>query len=592
MNRLIKQLSLKIDGLTLNQRVMPIYLCSSRLTSNHERPLKSRKLKDQSIESNKSIDINLIRIDQLIVNVKRCDNLSSLLDIIEPKLKQLNSNQMEIIIEKIDSIFNSIRKRSRHPNFILNKEFLLTANQIPFRTFLQHAIESIDQFNFKTFLIITKFIHLISSRPDDEIFKFILKAIDSRIDQLDSDQLSQLLISLNNFTVKQTTDLFERPMRKVLKIVKNKILANEIESNDLLIRYFGIFIQNNDLEIINHLIKYFQSPYHQFTSYQAVTLLKKLFILLRQKPSDQSESILNKINWNPLINKYNTIISDGLRTDQDFRHACHFLNILHQNIEKPNPYFDINDQKILNDLMPILIKNQPDLELRTKICIYNLIVNYMRSEIIDEKLLKFYYFLLCTDQDLIKVEGIDSFVTFCVLKLDFIDYRTLGSHLLKNENQRKVFNEIEISSTIHFISDLILNDIIENQFLDYLEALSKRLDDKNLNKSVPLNRLRQLNLATVHLNLLSKIDEDLKSKINHRLIEISTKLWSEHRLIIKDYLGINSKLQKVSFLSNGLYLTDFFGIYDRSIQDLIDLKDFEDYFFQIDKIPLKDHQNL
>ena len=292
-----------------------------------------------------------------------------------------------------------------------------------------------------------------------------------------------------------------------------------------------------------------------------------------------------------LINKCNLVIYEKLALDKSFDDLIYYLNELH----KVNDSDELNLKSIypnhlLNTIESILIKNQLDLNSKFKIC--KLLNNFKKNSVVNENLFKFFYDLILNDKQLKLELNYSAFILFD-LELPFIDNEKLANELLDTNNpefKSKVnskMNSIEL-----FFKLILMNISINKELINYLFKEIENLDEQIYRK----DRLKYIRLAKIYLNnndLNYKLDKETKLRMGKKLDEmlIKTLRYVNQLNLSKQIYNLNNKIQSNSFLSNGFYLNEFV-IYDKSINKLIPLTDYENYFAKIDQIKLNENQEL
>lgn len=574
---------------------------------------KATKLSDnlnQLVEKSKEETVKLVHQpklnsnENLEHNLKQCESLEKLLNLIELNLFEFKSNELRIVFNQLRQII-----------FLLNyrkisslKESVQKLLESPiFNSLLRHANDLIDELDQRCLIELFDLIFTIRLDPNNEIMKNTLNRLINHLDhfQLDDFTLCLRTIDLNMNYMKSNYQIIEFK-QNLLMSAKNRILEHQFNFKevDTMINFLFRFLDpNNDpkFQVTNHLIRLLLSSEVKIEFKQSVRLLNKIQIshsLFTQKyrrtNSRTDQTNICPRNLEQLIEKCNLTILDKFNSEPTKRdNFIFYLSKIHaKTVSLQYQFKNIHDEQLFEPLTEFVLKNHQIMDINLIGC---LIRNYSKIYRYDERLLKLIYKLLFSERlrnD--KQFNLDNiYYLLSQYRLPFVDHQELLSKILFNfsnefRSMRKITNKI------YLLIELVLNDINDKKMLDFLcEGSSNNTGQRTIG-TLEIYDYKRIALAKVYLSLFSQLkDIDFKLKIKKRIDQYHNQFLEMNRRpnISHKYIKIDSRLSINGYLSNGIYL-DSFAIYDKQKNDLICLKQFRNYFDKIDQIKIEDGQEL
>ena len=543
-------------------------------------------------KENKKFDEN-----ELINKAYQCLNLKELLDLINPKIKKLDSYELNKIYDRIINLWFLSKRENLSEGYLkFNKEILESST---FKSLIQYTETKLEELNSKGLCNLLIVFGLIKFDPNTKIVNSLFKLITDRINEFDLNLINICMFGINfykgesSFESKLSLNKFENNFSR---IVKDKIW-NEIDERDLnlmidFINNFSNQINYKDhFEIISYLVKLLNSNENQLNFMQSVKLLKSIktikFIYDKYKLEELPAEFIS------LIEACNRKILLNLLVDENEFNFNYYLSKMHNGSDSGKIVLkQLYDEKILNLLSKFIISRSEEIN---KFYIYNLVFNYSRFYIFNEELLKLIYNLVINDLEFrSKLNFFQTYFLFSKLNLPFVNYKKLAKIVFDFSSPNVKKDLTKQTNSIRVLNDIILADVDDENLILQLIELIKNLNSKTISK-IPSLQFRDILKSKAYLLVCNKeMDENLKIKIIQCLNYVIKEFLkhNEGPRLINFFSNFNDKLIGNCFLSNELYIDHVTAIYDKSIYNFISLNKFKDYRFKMDKIPLKKNQKI
>ena len=536
------------------------------------------------------LNSNTVVLDYMIDSVNRSENVRSLLNAIEPFLNQIKSTHLEYIYNRFHDLCKDHLRRSLkstgNRNQIEDLSDLIDRTS-SFQSLLNYTEIYSEELSVKCMLNAIQVFDLVKLSPQNETFEIIFNNLLSIIRKLNLKQLHGLLASLRKHPNQNDRTALSKIFEAGLKSAKLQILDRQLAAEDvkLITGYFSLFLFSDDYETAHQLNKLLLSSRVHLDPERSTDLLRNIKIKnirLKEANVDWPERLILK----GLLEKCNSTIIESLKSEITKRQVKHYLVRLH-DLRDDYSLRNLYDPNLLDHLTPTLINNEIILNSpSTRLCVYNLCHNYSLVNFHNEELYKFVYNLMLMDRSMYTKTKIDLFFTLTELKLPFVDWQRLVEFVFDNLDSKEL-NSYLPNQLLDFLCRCILADVNDQRLIDCFD-LSDKVDDE---LDFSLNQIRYLNLADVHSSMSTTKDE-LKGEFQRNFKQLASKISINNLLRIeKGYHTFNSKLKENAHLSNGLHL-NVIAIYDREMNDLISLSKFENYFDQVDKMPLNENQQV
>lgn len=553
-------------------------------------------------------------LDNLIKNVNDCKSLSSLFELIKPHLAELTDTHLNVIFTKLNDLFfdSSMFDRQR---VLKSKQTL--QNSPVFKSLMDRTNRLVNKLCTSTLLSLLHTFSLAALDPQFVVVKRTISELNSRLDVLEQNAVIECAKQLHYYLGICFTEQLFKFNGRVLQTLQRDLQINRIDPTNIkkTTNFWFIFLKpENDprFEVAEYMAKRLLSPDVKLCFKQAVLLMRKIKLnhyLYRErlnKPEyqrmrgiyyKQVELEFNRRNLFPriladLMDKCNSVICETLgseeATEQDFGY---FLSKLHDftddiNHEFPNFY----EPKILQFVVPYLIANIEN-NARLKAFIFELVQNYTKFNIFDDKLIKFTYDLFLSDEKL-RINGSPIFFILSKYRLPFVDHRHLSKVLFNFSTQIRQSTKM---NPLRVLSELILNDVEDENLFGYLNDIVDNLTDEYYQSFKSINQFKQISLARHHLSIKNWLKDGLKAKLQNVLDQAiySLSIFNKKPKISYRLYFADQRFLSNGYLSNGVCL-DTFAIYDSLRAELIPMtRSLVDSFkHRVDKIPRIEGQEM
>lgn len=607
-----------IRGCSINQ-INPLNLIDQNEDKKFNQNLNELNLKKADLKNESKL--TKPTDERLTDKLVKCETLISLLQFIETNLFKLTDDQIILAYSKLNGLILHLN-RTKGLNKYLDQSNRIIKASSSFKLLLNRSNESFNKFDTYGLLTILKTFQLIYLNPTNENVNQLVKLLRTRFNKIkltqkniSNDEAYCLKIILYYLFKTNASDQLLKLQNELLKTIRNKLLNDQFDRTDIymLSQLFFIFLNpeyDPNQEITIQLTKILLSPEIQLDLKQSVDLLHKLkknywFIKMRFKKGDYqneelkfrySKGLLYPKIIGKLIDKCNSVILKTLNSEPTNENFMFYLIKLDKLDNLSKEFNNFFDQNLLNSqLVPYCLQNFEQSK-RFKYLVYNLVLNYSKLNIYDERLLKFIYDLYSTNSDLRKNTNIcEVYYLFTKLRLPFVDQQNLAVNILFNFSDQFYstmdqfrFNRLKV------LTRLILNDVYDKKLYLYFDETFNFLDFK-IYERMDFDLYAQTSLARVYLSMFSEMDSSLKQRIIAKLDRVINECPVVYKMsnnITNIRLSnIDNKLQANAYLSNGIYV-DIYAIYDKSKKDLISLDQFKNYCFKIDQIPLTENEEL
>lgn len=531
------------------------------------------------------------RVDDLIVCIRASDNLTSLFEIVRPKIKVLTSDHLEVIYGHINYLCFRLKNRfDRKECKLALSEFKQTIRtSATFQLLVNRTIELDNELSTWCLLNAFKTFSLINLKKENRPLRFIINSLNVQLSEFDYDVIPYFLKTLHLYSKNSSLPIksYSNLSESLIRVCKQRALNNEIDTTnvEVLTHFFELFMIQGDLETADHLIKLLLSPTIELSFKQSTNLLS-IIKINKQKRFKKTLSLKKSTPIDKLIEKCNaSIFRHFSSSEPTFESVFFYCRKLHTNIDHLEDAFssdleNLYDPEILKFIAP-----------HAKYHTFNLVVNCSRFNIYDQRLLKSIYDLACNVDRFRSVSGIYAFGLLSKFRLPFVDYNYIAKTLFNHNSKQisKLFRYEKLDS-MRFMCNLILSDVNDTRLAKFLNELKDHLF-KRPSRELNLEKVyEQINLAKCYLSMVgeTKCDRSIKDEFDDLFLRYSLA-FQKPQADYQQYF--NHKLLENAYLSNGLYLKTV-AIYDRSIHDLISLDEYESYFLKMDQAPLNPDQEL
>lgn len=562
--------------------------------------------------------------DHLIKSVHCCNSIQHLLTLIEqhlttetddaddsrptPKI-ELRPEHLEMIYGKFRQLFCELKFR---PDKRFVNEFYQTLNDSEFESFVHQTSGLIGSLSPACLIDVLYTVALILNQdPESAQLRAVIEQLNVKLNRLSLAEIVDCLEIIERYQIgplegdHQTDEKYLLQFKwNLLESARPRLMASSVDSLTLPLinRYLSIFHKpSNDptYETLLYLVNTLGAPQVKIDFEQSVMLLRRIktnHLFVRQYQDRVREDLFIK-SMNRLIFKCNSTIFEQLSRRASREEFSLYLIKIHDFINPINYLFpDFYDCRLINLLAEFLVENL-DSDANYRNLAYNLVHNYSKFYILDERLLKLLYTQCCeTEKFLPRIAVSNFYYLFSKYRLPFVDHTLLATKLLLNPSDQHHFGTNQVmdyykTNPLKILCHLILNDVTDERLLIYFSEATSKLD-RTYCQQIPFSQFKELVLAKAHLNL-SRLNIDLRGQIMAILERIMHQISMVRRRpnISYNFIRINSRLQSNAFLSNGIFIHPV-AIYDRRIKNLVPLNDFRAFFEEFDRIPLTDNQEM
>lgn len=560
-----------------------------RFSNSYVLPLLAPKPTDQDLSDH---------LSGVLQNTRSPESLNHLLDSIKPALPELEEHQFAIVYEALNDQARILKERRIIMSLYKFGELLRESSG--FAALLNQTNSKIEEINAKSLRTVFKFLRRVSQNPDSEIIRNVTEQIGKRLDELNLDLVSESLLNANLYSRDfPASGQLWRFRASLLENCRRRILNDELEPNNfkqLNILFFNFLIncQNGQaFDMLDRLTRTLLSDFELDFS-RSISLLSSIISSLRgtREEKEQYPAILSE-----LIEKCNSTVYETLKADPEATDNYYaYLDLVHRHRSRLYSEFpNFFDPKLLDLLGPLLTReHEASRKGRRPILILNLVHNYSNVNTFNEKLIEFTSQLICNGAIPLNRLRVTDYFMLSKYRFPFVNYQQL-LNVLKSSH-RFLYSLKTRDRYQALLCDLILNEVNDPGMLSYLnQSMSYRPDEPIFqSRTVRLLNYERTVLARVVLSMFGQMeDKELEAKVKRTLQRRFHQLCiGEHRAHISvKYLSVDSRLQHPCYLSNGV-LIDVFGIYDKSIGDLVPLEQFRSKFEEVNSIPLTASQEL
>ena len=640
--------SVKHPKLSTGRFVLPDSLHSACLLKvNEDAPKTTFRFVHLEIRSNDQPTSDLIE------NVNQCEDVQDLLDIILPALSddqsKLGIHQLTVICDRLNELHLRLKPKSLAPGSLkdyyeLNDRYLeslksfkkLTRSSNSIRLLLDRANYLIKNETDKKFLIsLLGLLSRIRENSTSPIVKSTTAGLVRLSEDMNSVELIDCLTAIGHYLGDPLAcgDLFKFNL-KLLKLAKKRILQNELDLNEvaLIIRYLYVFLRNEnrtDFQVSQYLIERLLSFDRSVLTFDDCVLIcrrinqSRILAHLASYRRDGREYENDKIRMAykvnsvasptkqtmgeclvPLICRCTEEIANGLsERPTDERFSVFFINCLFTRREMTMilDHFSKPDVQRIVRLSTDFLQNHFDPITHGRL--FNDMIsfeNFLFSSTTqnDASVVRLLYERFCSNENWLhsQLNVCRAYTMLTRNRYPFVDYQLLANRLMSSVEQlRKSLNEDDLSY-LHLLTRLVLCDVNDEKMYDLLGELAPRLNaDSYL--AISYFQYRKIALTNAYLSTsLCKLNYQLKAKLQRILTDSLEAIRSVGRKPtiqkgISHSKRTASKIQENGYLSNGILLSHF-GIFDRSIGELVPLDEYTDHFDSVDLIPLTDQQHV
>lgn len=559
-----------------------------------------------------NVDKELLN-DELILKVNNCDNISNLLTIIQDEIDQLTPKQLEFIFIRFNELCSISRQNKDDPENGYKEVIRITSVSSVFDRLLHRPFKISEDLNASILPVMLRTFQNFNVDPGSKIVRQTLNRIYSKMSSLKFEELVQCLtvlhlLSKDELATKKFNSLFHILLDEVKLMINNTDLKNQ--SPEIIVQFIYLLnvlparsFKDNEsqFDLINSLFNQLNPTYLKLEFKSAVRLLKsfKLFNILCNK-KNRSSKLTPKTRfpalYSKIVERCNTIIYEELSIEGSNEKFDFLLKFLHKNLDPSFFEFPTFYEYKLLSLLSYHLENE-GLNRKNEQNAVNLVRNYSKSDIYDEKLMKLIYGHAFTDDKFLRrTNRLVFFRIFNRIEFPFLDLQSLVSRIFnypKKYEEDIMYKKGSSSNLLTVLTSLIINDIHHDELYKFICNQLDRQDRSEYRYLKSKVLVDNCFLANAYLENFSTLQPDLKKTLSYKMKMVLNNLRSTNKLTKIDYsyFKVNNRLQHDAYLSNGIYVY-LFGIYDKSTGDLVSLKDYTELFSKIDKIPLTENQQL
>ena len=568
-------------------RIRPEFVIDSRFTSNFT---------EESAATDTYADI-----DPFEKAVNDCNDLASLLRLIESGVTVLGGNQLSIVYQKINQLFlYSILNSS---GLLLELRSQAQASPV-FQSLLSHTDSLVEGLSTSCLIKVFETFDWIDLDSQNQSFKCALNQLNSRLNGFDLEEIVNCLnlVIYHMERPNATNELFQFG-DQLTQAAKSRIRSDglAVQAIDTTVKCFFSFLNSRyDAQnvIIDKIVDRLRSSDVQLNYKQSVRLLKEIqknYILTKEK----RERLRYPLQLGSLIEKCNDTIYQTFASGSTDQELYFYLINLHRHTMisefaklVPN-FFDERQNRLLIYLSQYVL-DQFNFNDRIPFYICNLAQNYANFNIYDHRLLKLIYTLISSKPDFraqMNVSHIYNLLTR--FKLPFVEHQHLSDHFLAEltDQSRRSFSSTK-KDKLFLLINLALNNVANEDLYDYLVEQLDQLDAK-FYKQLDFRDLIRMTLGRACLQF-SRLNEEHENKVKAKFDELIDTCLNYISIGLTDrFIRVDHRLQRDGFLSNGVHLGPF-GIYDHSTGKLVPLTNYLNCFFKVDRISerLLDNQTM
>lgn len=555
---------------------------------SHHRPPLPPKPTDQELSDH---------LNSVLLNLRRPEEINRLLDSIKPVLPELEGHQMVIVYEALEKQDKNLQ-RDRAINVLRSK----LRESSGFADLLNQTNLKIGEIDPNGLTIVFRFMRRVEQNPGSEIVRIVAEQIVKRLDEFNLEQVTQNLLVANLYSHEfPASGQLWRFRANLLENSRRRLLNDELEPDNFeqLENLFNNFLMNcqnvQAIDMLDHLTRKLLDNFElDFT--RSVRLLGRITSSLRNE-MEGKEAVEYPASIAELIEKCNSTVYDTLKGNPEVINNYYaYLEQVHRHPSRLYRVFpNFFDPRLLDLIGPLLAKDEaigrgPKRLRRNRVL--NLFFNYSNVHTFNEELTELICQLICNR---------------AIENPSFSDYWMLSEYRFPSVDNKQLLNAFRISGKFlrslksrdrcyGLLCELILAESNDPGMLSYLnQNVDTRLDALiAVGRKSLLERYERTALARVVLSMFGQLeDKELETKLKHTLEERFNQLCTSgyRRHMATQYINADSRLQHPGFLSNGV-VVDTFGIYDRSIGDLVPLEQFRSKFGEINSIPLTASQEL
>ena len=583
-----------------------------RLTTLSEEYAQSVKYSTAGNEAKKSSNF-----DDLF---KFCESMPKMLDWVERNLFKIKSNELPEVYVAIDALISDLNRRKMIDGSLEGSLQILRASST-FELLLNHTNRFLNDFDSGDLVCFFRTFQLVRLDPRKQIVRNVMQLLNDRLLKNASPNLNDFkLISsllrtchyyLISTTSKQNGQLLEFN-KKLLTIAKLTVLDPKFDdpADESLNLFQSFLMPQNDptFEVVSHLSTLFLASKIELDFRKSVYLLSKFILGYAQAEIELSKALANKEQrrrlergelypnvLSKLIDHCNAIIYPALssksnQVGDELAYTYHLIK-LHATVNQISKQFkNFYDPRLLEPLSLHLLQYFDQNE-RYKYLAFNLVQNYARIYVYDERMLNFIYNFFCNTNDRFRSRQnpLIIYSMFSKIRLPFVNHHRLATEFLFNfSNHFYRLISSHPMNALTILTKLILTDVYDQRLYTYLNEMIK--NRSLVVHSVPL--YQEISLARNYLltfGELTTLKLETSDLLNHLM---SRSPIIDKTLIAPGRLSkVDNKIRPNAYLSNGIYLK-FFAIYDRTCNDLVPLNQHMNLFYQVDSIPLRKGQQL
>lgn len=529
--------------------------------------------------------------DELVQRLEHCEGVPVLLETIEPRVGELRTDHLEVIYEKINMLCVKAKKQMPTQEYEELKEIVRSSPA--FVMLLARTMQLIRELDNSCLVKQLLTFRLLDQDPATKIMAATCQMLKHKVNDLQLEEIKDCLRVLASYSFDSRLDNFFNTFYQALLLVASgKILSNRYDYEDveLAICFFVVLTRWGNFEQCYNasirLVRVLLLEENQLDFHQATRLLRQIKQIEFPCPFPYPDFNLFK----QLISKCNATIYETLALWPSEEKIAAYLNDVHQRLDPSSFLFhNLYDYKILSIISPVL---SPTFAEHDKQALFHLIHNHYKLDIFDERLLRQFYELICSDRYPEEFAGqFDPYALYSMftsLRLPFVEPEHLAK-LVFNLNDQKVRRSLNSRiKTLKILIKLALTEVRDEQLLQHFFRIIEQNKTEFLQSSDWYTQIRRgdIVLAQICLSLFGQ--SEIESKVGGLLRQI----WRSLRIHCnRPREFADCKVVGNVMLSNGVSIHSF-AVYDQSKNDLVSLLEYRSQFLEIDRIPLAPHQQM